>query len=311
MTVQDQIKALKDLNKDKAKFIEDALSELEGEISKGQQRLFDQLIKEVAGKLRTDKDGNILFSNSNVNAADEVNRVFDKFQRSYLDDMIAGFSSKLRQLAVYTEEFYSLYSPAKSTIENITSKIDLLYKTLGMDAKGKVLQDSYLSKLSNAAEVRETLRDYVLNNVSSGRSYDQFLNGFSELVKGSDEVNGEMLRYYKTYAWDTFNKVDQTERNIVGDQLDLNYFIYNGDTIDKTRPFCEERAGQVFSREEGENWNTEDWAGKDDSADFFVNRGGYNCRHTIDWISNEMACYLNPELCEEAGIDPETFEDVE
>ncbi len=41
--------------------------------------------------------------------------------------------------------------------------------------------------------------------------------------------------------------------NYLADQLGLEYFAYTGEIIKDSRPFCIERHGQVFSKEEGES----------------------------------------------------------
>jgi hypothetical protein len=63
-----------------------------------------------------------------------------------------------------------------------------------------------------------------------------------------------------------------------------NKFRYEGGLIADSRDFCVERDGQEFWIYQGEEWNGYDWKGKIPGVDFFVQAGGYNCRHWIVYI---------------------------
>lgn len=61
-------------------------------------------------------------------------------------------------------------------------------------------------------------------------------------------------------------------------------FRYEGGLISDSRDFCVERDGLEFWIEEGERWNDLEWKGKIPGVDFFVQVGGYNCRHWLVYI---------------------------
>ena len=84
--------------------------------------------------------------------------------------------------------------------------------------------------------------------------------------------------------------------NEYANQLQLNYFIYQGGEIKTTRAFCEERNGNVYTREEGASWNSLQWEGQKEGNNIFIDGGGYNCRHYLDWISYELAKQLRPNI---------------
>jgi len=67
------------------------------------------------------------------------------------------------------------------------------------------------------------------------------------------------------------------------DELGLDLFVYFGPDDDVTRPFCETRVNQVFTREEIDSWDNEQ------GLDVWIYGGGYNCRHQILPISLEDA----------------------
>ena len=61
-------------------------------------------------------------------------------------------------------------------------------------------------------------------------------------------------------------------------------FRYEGGLIADSRDFCIERDGQEFWIEEGVSWNDLEWKGKIPGVDFFVQLGGFNCRHWLVYI---------------------------
>jgi hypothetical protein len=80
--------------------------------------------------------------------------------------------------------------------------------------------------------------------------------------------------------------------------LGLKWFIYQGSNIKTTRPFCRKKAGKVFSVEEAAKWrNDPDLVGKSSAATYnpLLERGRYNCRHHIGYISERLAKRLAPE----------------
>jgi len=67
----------------------------------------------------------------------------------------------------------------------------------------------------------------------------------------------------------------------------LTKFRYAGNLVEKSRDFCIERAGNIYTIEQGKSWNSLDWAGKMVGVDFFIQIGGYFCRHHLEWINDK------------------------
>ena len=71
---------------------------------------------------------------------------------------------------------------------------------------------------------------------------------------------------------------------------EFNYtkFRYEGGLIADSRDFCIERDGHEFFIEEGRRWNEMEWRGKMPGVDFFVQCGGYFCRHWLVYLKEEQ-----------------------
>lgn len=106
-----------------------------------------------------------------------------------------------------------------------------------------------------------------------------------------------MTRYYGRWTHDIYSQYERIASNTVRKELGLRFAIYQGGTIETSRDFCEERNGKVFHEDEILAWETLSWEGKPETGyNAIADLGGYNCRHRLDWISDELAFRLRPEL---------------
>jgi hypothetical protein len=79
----------------------------------------------------------------------------------------------------------------------------------------------------------------------------------------------------------------------------MTYFIYNGGLIETSRSFCIKRNAGVYSTEEAEKWADDPELTAIESREnynWLIDRGGFNCRHSIDFIAKEVAFVLRPDL---------------
>ena len=74
--------------------------------------------------------------------------------------------------------------------------------------------------------------------------------------------------------------------------MGLNYFLYVGGIISTTRRFCEKRNSKVFHRDETKTWKNDPDLIEPRTKESYhplLERGRYNCRHMIAWLSDEDA----------------------
>lgn len=106
-------------------------------------------------------------------------------------------------------------------------------------------------------------------------------------------------RYYSRWTADIYSQYQRLGANEVRKDIGLKYAIYQGGLIESSRPFCEKRNGQVFHEDEIKSWANLNFEGKPEIGyNPMVDLGGYNCRHRLDWISDELAFRMRPELKE-------------
>lgn len=110
-------------------------------------------------------------------------------------------------------------------------------------------------------------------------------------VYGADRVGNNMRRYAKQLAHDSLMEFDGQFTKAKAAEAGLTNFLYYGDIIGDSRPFCIANRGKIFSEDElRDKWSSESWKGKS-TTDPFTSRGGYNCRHHLQptdpsWYDN-------------------------
>lgn len=98
---------------------------------------------------------------------------------------------------------------------------------------------------------------------------------------GADRTGENMRRYSKQLAHDSLMEFDGQFTKAKATEAGLTNFLYYGDIIGDSRPFCIANRGKIFSEDElRDKWSSESWKGKS-TSDPFISRGGYNCRHHL------------------------------
>ena len=273
----------------KADYLNSKEVKLSKDVKRIQNELFDLLIKKAVAELTIGDGGAISRSAKNFTIINNIDKVFDEFNKQHQFEVINAFGKDLLGVTDYVKEYYTVAGFSKKAILSGLEKAKWVERSIGY-VGNDVIKGGYLDTLMKNEIVRQEVKALMIRNISSNTGLAQLRKDLKDYVKGVGEQAGKLERYYKQYAYDTFNQVDESINMQVADELDLQHFAYLGTEIKSTRQFCQDRIGGVFTRAEAEAWDNEDWGGK--SGSFFPNRGGYNCRHEIGWISEELYNHL-------------------
>lgn len=278
----------------------DALAKMESAMGKDavrlQQELYKLLVEKYVSSLATDSSGKILFNAANIARANDISKVWSEFQRKQYQPFVMDFAKDLLSIVDIESGYFLAIGKEFDIAMNFSKTAELISKQLGIDpVTGKIIDDSYLYRLLDGSQVKDNVTNFVLQNVSAKSSFADLREGLGTLIKGDETVNGEMQRYLRAYAYDTFAQTQRAVDLNIADTYGFNSFVYSGDIIKDTREFCAERAGGVFSREELEEWQTLDWQGKNPDVPVEISLGGYNCRHTLMWIPDEAKDKMGDE----------------
>jgi hypothetical protein len=121
----------------------------------------------------------------------------------------------------------------------------------------------------------DELRSVAMRKVMGGDDVD--------LSDDIDGVSDRASRYGETTLRTALAGMNRSMTLSKSEELGLELFVYLGPDDDITRPFCEARVGQVFTRQEIDEWDN------GQGLDAAIYCGGYNCRHQLSPISEEDA----------------------
>lgn len=273
------------LDKIKRDFINNSLTDFDAALKQFQKELLKFIQSEFLPQM---KDGKIQYTAANFRDANIFTAKIDKF----LQDLAPAFKEiaiKMLESAQYSADYFSAAANVKATTADINTKLAVLSQRIGIDYKtNKVIEGSYIYRLSKMDAIRNQIADYITNSIANNADWKSFQQGMKDIVVGNKNVDGSLVRYSKQYIHDTARQASQTIDNAFADKFGLVYFLYFGDEIETTRPFCRSRFGKVFHRDDVKSW-PDDLPYFQPNYNFFIDRGGYNCRHQIRWITRAEA----------------------
>jgi hypothetical protein len=243
--------------------------------------------------------GNLKSTSKNIYKVRGVFTIFERFSKAFRKAVFGEIQKQTSQIATANQAYFEGMVNVPSTVQDLAREAVLL--RLGYK-DGALLPGSYFEKLFNQTETAQRVAGLVNQAIQAKMPLKDFRAAFKPVFVGTnDGTTGKktpgMLEYrYKQMTFDLFNRVDRTINLEYADRLKFNYAVYSGTLIETSRPFCQARNNKVFSREEIEAWQELEFDGKPAVYEPFTDLGGHNCRHHLNFISDEIAKALRPDL---------------
>lgn len=242
------------------------------------------------------EDGVIKSTVSNMAKANLIDRVFLDVQQDELKPIIRAFSDALLEISGRNADYYLISGMDADKVRRIADDTTLLRQVIGLDKDGELIQGGYLDSLFRGEAAKQEVRQYLLTSIASRQGVNQFQRGLKNLIEGTKEVEGALVGYWRRYAFDTYAQVREVNNLHFAQELNLKWFVYQGGIIQTSRDFCKKKNGRVFSDQEAlRDWPKDpDLIDKKTAASYrpLLERGRYNCRHFLMWISEERAMEL-------------------
>ena len=270
-----------------------AIQNLLNLVNKWQDELFENLSNDLILAFSTE-GGNILAITENLQIAASLKDVFDTYiQNRVLKDGVLVSQDILDLTNKVQDYFTAIGFDTNKTDAFFKDALTFLRERLGIDENGKILRGGALYDVFQSEAVVQKLKNTAIQAVVNGVSLKAYRN---ELKAIATNENGELMKYYKQISFDYFNQASEIVNSRVAEGLGLEYFIYQGSLKTTSRAFCIKRANKVFSIKEAQLWkNDKDLIVRDRvNYNSLLQRGGYNCRHFIKYISKDMAKVLEP-----------------
>lgn len=292
-----------DLIADWAKSLEGKISALLDGLGQrlraAERELLRMLLRDVLPKLDVAPDGKIKSTARNIARLNLIDDVMRRFAGDQAKDLTGALASELLEVAGMNAEYYILAGFDKAKVDAIAADTRIVRAIIGIDDAGNAIPDGYLARLTKSDEIRGKIRDYMVRAMASQTPPKEIADGLKGLVEGSKEEDGVIRGYWRQYAYDSYNQVREVSNLHVANELKLNAFVYMGGIIKASRPFCVKKNRKVFTRAEANEWRSDpDLIDKATARAYnpLIERGRYNCRHFLMWISDERAKELRPDI---------------
>lgn len=269
-----------------------------------EKELFALLQLDLFGRLEFEK-GKLVNSVENIALLVRIDRVFDRFRQQFLTGVLRDYVADLLEVSALTGEMYEGMA-TEALLRRITRDNAVLQAAIGVTNSGNVVQGSLLWEISQSNQVRQGVKNVVVSAIQSGQTLREFTRALRDYVQGSPGASGRLVTHWRTYAYDVFNQAAEVKNEQFRRGLDLEWFIYVGDVIKDSRDFCRKKAGGVFAVIEADTeWpNDPDLIGKKSGIPYTprIDRGRWNCRHRIRYITEEMAQELDAPKVERIKV---------
>ena len=282
-----------------------------------QKRRFQQLnamerllVRKLLDELRDqleESNGRITSRKGYVSLSAAVDRVFDAVEHKGIPGMVDSTTKDIRDLMEFNARYYKAQNLAPGErFKAIQESVDAaMRKRLGIDTDGVATKDGFLSQLFRTEPARDEVKKMVSKAVSAGIPMRKLKAQLQVKVAGTKETAGVLERHIGTFVMDTYQAADAITNQEFAKRLDLRYFIYSGGLIETSREFCRKRNNKVFSTDEAAEWESDPTlprtkAERDSGVvtDYvpLQDRGRWNCRHRILYITEEEAMLRRPDL---------------
>ena len=176
--------------------------------------------------------------------------------------------------------------------------------------------DGFLKRdLETLSKIKKNDLDFLINRDKDviNTTYDELMNSvyhksdwrdLAERLKtihtdtvfdNGKQLNGLLKKYAATYANTAYAAFDRRIQNIKAAQYGLKKYLFSGSLIMDSRDFCKEKVGKIFTAKEIEAWQDMTWRGKAAGRDVWIFLGGFNCRHILSPVTDEMAKQLGEQ----------------
>jgi hypothetical protein len=265
---------------------------LDRKIRGQQSRLYAFTFQLIAG-FAVDETGRLLFNVSNVNKARKVGVQLSARNKQETKGLLGWMFRRMLDLFGFNKGYFRSFEKPNQTAEERALRVLMLQYGYDINSQ-KIVESGYLSAISNSDVIALQVSRYINQSLAARVPMNQFKKGFRQLFLNPGKT-GLLERHFERFTRDIFQQFDRSVQLQLAQELGLKHFIYAGTIMKKTRDFCEERNNKIYTIEEAQKWNQKNWKGKIPDVNFFIQAGGYNCRHHLNFISEEIADRIAPK----------------
>ena len=291
-------------------FIEKMSVELATKVGEAQTELLKAILTYVDGAFDI-KNGKIISGKTNYGKAYLIDKAYDFFIKNNQQPLVKWFAEKVFDLFGLNRDYYKKFADDEKKYLSISDNVlSEQLARLGVTDKKEFLKGGFLDDLATNKNPLQGIKQKAIAAIAQGKSLSDFKAEMSEFVKGSEGKLGVLERHFNTAAYDEFARFDRATSKAYADNLKLDYAVFEGTIQATTRAFCAPKVGKVFDRKQIASWASLSFVGKPATGyNPFIDLGGYHCRHTLNWIDEATARYIDPARFEPKPKPKYDFQD--
>lgn len=261
-------------------WIEQTYKELDNKIKNQENEFLNLFLSDYLSDFHVD-DQNIQNKTVNYIKANELNSKFDEAYEAFIVPFLVWYGKKLLEGGKFAVDYFNSIN-VKATLDDVK----YLAKSIGLNGN-KIIKGSFLWNLGQFGEIRQRMQDLIINAIASAQKMNVLVKNIKPLFKSTTQKRSALSNYYLKYAYDPVMHTLNSASYKLAKQYGFTEFLYEGGLIEKSRDFCVERDGNIYTIEQGQEWNNLEWKGKIKGVDFFIQLGGYSCRHHLKFIKKD------------------------
>lgn len=276
-----------------------------------QTLLVSKITEEIIPQLDI-SGGKILNTLKNYRLLASLDKVYNDFQKGQRIPFVEEIRGSTGKLVAMNQEYFKVMLGVEipEIFERVSQEAaKKMSLRLGLEGK-KIITGGYFETLIKNEALLLEIKQMTAQAVTGQFRMRDYVRTLNTLIMGEEKKPGGMERQFNRYAHDLYMQYDSAYSTSLADATGMNYFIYQGGLVNDSRDFCVAHNNKIFKREEADKWRT--WTPsqgtypegykvkqKDQSAvpsyldypgyDPLIDRGGYNCRHYVGWISDSIA----------------------
>lgn len=232
-----------------------------------------------------------------------ANRAAVRFQFEYsraATSLLRGIAERIIRQQDYSREYFSLLGLPEPEAK---SALAIVMRSYGFDvATMTAIPGGYLEGVLNSPALAQFVGQQIREGMAAGMGKKEFIAKFRGAFVNPGGT-GMLERHFNRFSHDFFQQFGRVNNIILAEASGLDHFVYAGTAIEDSRPFCLRRLNRIYTVKEAGKWNAQEWAGKIPDVPVLQQLGGYNCRHTQMFITEEMAKMLEQQYGEVDGYN--------
>jgi hypothetical protein len=260
-------------------------NKFEGSLNSIQKEIYDNVVNEIT---KLDRSGDSI--KTSVNNLKQVSKI-----NSNIDSIVLNtdYINNLNEYVKGFNEVQTLMNTYFSAI-NTSFEVKKVYDAIRILNIETTVESLTQAGLKQALET--PIKNILNQSVVNGLSYKELQQSLKIEILGQPKELGGLERYVSQITHDALYQYQGNYIKAVTDDLDFEWFLYQGGKQITSRCFCLERVGRYFHKSEVSLWGktpslwdsckTKKNKGggripETNEKTIYTYRGGYNCRHQI------------------------------